>query len=134
MVLTPSAQNLQPPHSFKARGLSLSIQHRVSERGQSVHLIIASGGNAGLAAAWAAHHLRVKCTVYLTEGASQKTIDFLNKHTAEVVVHGTVYEEALRKAEEAAKTDPNASVYSPDSPPSAEADHRLGTKGHGTCV
>jgi L-serine/L-threonine ammonia-lyase len=76
------------------------VQHSVTTHGPSVHIIIASGGNAGLAAAWAAHVLRVRCTVFLPEGVSQPTIDFLKKQGAQVVIAGKSYLEALRKAEE----------------------------------
>ncbi|EIN07806.1 tryptophan synthase beta subunit-like PLP-dependent enzyme [Punctularia strigosozonata HHB-11173 SS5] len=96
--------------SFKARGISSFVQRSVATHGASVHIIIASGGNAGLAAAWAAHALMVRCTVFLPESASRETIDFLHKHGAEVVIEGKIFLEALAKAEEVARTEDNAVV------------------------
>ena len=73
-----------------------------------MHLIIASGGNAGLAAACAAHVLGVRCTVYLPTGVSAPTIDFMRKLGAEVVIRGSFYLEALRAAREAVDAEPKA--------------------------
>ena len=75
-----------------------------------MHLIIASGGNAGLAAAWAAKVLGVKCTVYLPHGVSQSTIDFMRKEGAEVVIEGHYYLQALQRAQQAVESEPNAYV------------------------
>ncbi|RPD65899.1 tryptophan synthase beta subunit-like PLP-dependent enzyme [Lentinus tigrinus ALCF2SS1-7] len=99
---------LQPPQSFKARGISHYAQHAVRTHGPGVHLIIASGGNAGLAAAWAAKVLGVKCTVYLPHGVSQSTIDFMRKEGAEVVIEGDYYLQALQRAQQAVEAEPNA--------------------------
>ncbi|KAI0720836.1 tryptophan synthase beta subunit-like PLP-dependent enzyme [Cerioporus squamosus] len=101
-------ETLQPPQSFKARGISHFAQHAVRTRGPGVHLLIASSGNAGLAAAWAAKALGVKCTVYLPHGVSQSTIDFMRKDGAEVVVEGSYYLEAYRRAQQAVEADPDA--------------------------
>ena len=76
--------------------------------GPGVHLIIASGGNAGLAAAWAAKVLGLKCTVFLPQLASPSTIDFLRKEGAKVVLEGTYYLDALRRAQQAVAADTNA--------------------------
>jgi L-serine/L-threonine ammonia-lyase len=103
-------QNLQPSQSFKYRGLSLFAQQSKEKHGPDVHLIIASGGNAGLAAACAANVLSVRCTVYITEGVSQKMHDFLRKELAEVVIVGKYYVQTLEQAEEAVKREENAYV------------------------
>ena len=73
-----------------------------------MHLIIASSGNAGIAAAWAARALGVKCTVYLPHGVSQSTIDFMRQDGAEVVVEGSYYQEALQCAQKAVAINPHA--------------------------
>ena len=73
-----------------------------------MHLIIASGGNAGLAAACAAHVLGVRCTVYLPHGVSQPTLDFLRKEGAEVIIQGNFYLEALRAAHKAVAAESKA--------------------------
>ncbi|KAI0670605.1 tryptophan synthase beta subunit-like PLP-dependent enzyme [Trametes maxima] len=101
-------ETLQPSQSFKHRGISFFAQNALRTHGPDVHLIIASGGNAGLAAACAAKVLKLRCTVYLPHGVSQSTIDFMRKEGAEVVVAGSYYLEALRRAEEAVQAEPKA--------------------------
>jgi len=63
-------------------------------------LVIASGGNAGLAAACAAKLLKVKCSVYLPEGATQRTLEVLRREQADVIVTGRFYAEALKVAKQ----------------------------------
>ncbi|KAI0646838.1 tryptophan synthase beta subunit-like PLP-dependent enzyme [Trametes meyenii] len=101
-------ETLQPSQSFKYRGISLFAQNALRTQGPDVHLIIASGGNAGLAAACAAKVLKLRCTVYLPHGVNQSTIDFMRKEGAEVVVAGNYYLQALEKAEEAVEAEPKA--------------------------
>ncbi|KIY65719.1 tryptophan synthase beta subunit-like PLP-dependent enzyme [Cylindrobasidium torrendii FP15055 ss-10] len=122
--------NLQPSHSFKHRGISLYIQRALAQHGSpsKLHAIIASGGNAGLAAATASAALGVRCTVFLPHGAAQRTIDLMRGQGAEVVVHGAAYIEAVRKAEEAVKLDPQHAVMVP-----AYDDATL-WEGHGSLV
>lgn len=83
-------------------------QHCKATRGDNVHLIMASGGNAGLAGACAANHLGLKCTVYLPEGTGQRMIDRLRKEKAEIVVFGKYYLEAAQEAQKAVHRDANA--------------------------
>ena len=66
------------------------------------------GLNAGLAAAWAAKVLGVKCTVYLPHGVSQSTIDFMRNEGAEVVIGGYRYLDALQHAQAAVEAESKA--------------------------
>lgn len=70
--------------------------------------MIASGGNAGLAAACAARILQVRCTVYIPEGVTESTLALLKQEETEVVVIGRFYAEALNAAKQVVKTDSNA--------------------------
>lgn len=101
-------QNLHPSHSFKYRGVSLFVQKSKEVHGPSVHLVIASGGNAGLAAACAARALEVKCSVFIPEGATQTTLDLLRREKAEVIVIGRHYAEALKAAKHAVDKETDA--------------------------
>ena len=91
------------------------IQRCKEKHGPAVNLIIASGGNAGLAAAFAAKAIEVRCTVFLPEGASQGTLGVLNGAGAKVIMVGKCYQQTLEHAKEAAASDSNAfepfSVY-----------------------
>ncbi|KAH9842922.1 tryptophan synthase beta subunit-like PLP-dependent enzyme [Rhodofomes roseus] len=99
---------LQPAQSFKSRGISYFVLHARRRHGPGVHVIIASGGNAGLAAACAAKALGLRCTVFLPEGVSASTVEFLKREGAEVVTAGKIYLDALRAAEKAVETQSNA--------------------------
>ncbi|KAF8627898.1 hypothetical protein AX15_004192 [Amanita polypyramis BW_CC] len=101
-------ENLHPSHSFKYRGVSHFVQRAKDKHSSSLHAIIASGGNAGLAAACAACALGVKCTVYLPLGAADTTLSFLLQQGARVVVTGAFYSETLAAAREAVEQDEHA--------------------------
>lgn len=101
-------QNLHPSHSFKYRGISHFIQQAKNKHGASLHAIIASGGNAGLAAACAARDLGVRCTVYLPKGAAEPTLRFLKQQNACVVIAGEIYSDALAVAKQALKRNEDA--------------------------
>ncbi|PCH38355.1 tryptophan synthase beta subunit-like PLP-dependent enzyme [Wolfiporia cocos MD-104 SS10] len=120
-------ENLHPSHSFKYRGISYFIQHAVREHGCGVHLIAASGGNAGLAVACAAKALGVRCTVFLPEGVSASTVDFMRAEGAEIIVGGKCYLQALNAAEDAVKASPLAFMV-------PAYDHPLLWEGHGSMI
>ena len=65
-----------------------------------MHLVVASGGNAGLAAACAARTLGLRCSVFLPEGVTKSTLQFLQGEEANVIVKGRHYAEALKAAQE----------------------------------
>ncbi|KZT11495.1 tryptophan synthase beta subunit-like PLP-dependent enzyme [Laetiporus sulphureus 93-53] len=120
-------ENLQPSQSFKYRGISYFIQDALRQHGPEVHLVIASGGNAGLAAACASKALGLRCTVYLPEGVGASTIQFMKREGAEIVTVGKFYLQALRKAEEVVKADPNAVMV-------PAYDEYLLWEGHGSMI
>jgi L-serine/L-threonine ammonia-lyase len=101
-------ENLQPSQSFKYRGISKFAQQCKDKHGSSVHLMIASGGNAGLAAAVVARVLGVKCTVFLPVNVSIDTQQALRKQGAEVVTIGEFYSQTLAALGDAVKKDANA--------------------------
>ncbi|KAG0701041.1 tryptophan synthase beta subunit-like PLP-dependent enzyme [Suillus ampliporus] len=110
-------ENLQPSQSFKYRGISKFAQKCKEKHGPSVHLMIASSGNAGLAAAVAARALRVKCTVFLPIDVSTDTQQALQKKGADIVRIGEIYSQTLAALRDAVKKDINGVlVPSYDSP------------------
>ncbi|MGV9820758.1 threonine/serine dehydratase [Nocardia xishanensis] len=87
---------LQHTGSFKARGAQNFLQaHReagsLPERG----VTIASGGNAGMACAWAARSQQVPATVFLPATAPPVKIDKLRGYGADVRLVGEQYADAL---------------------------------------
>ncbi|KAF8911945.1 tryptophan synthase beta subunit-like PLP-dependent enzyme [Gymnopilus junonius] len=106
-------ENLHPSYSFKYRGVSHFVRKAEEERGSDVHLVIASGGNAGLAAACAAKTLNLKCTVFIPEGISKSTLEILQREGAEVIVGGRQYSDALDSAKHLVTKDPLKAVMVP---------------------
>jgi threonine dehydratase len=85
-------EHLQLGGSFKARGMfnrmrSLPIP--------AAGVVVASGGNAGIAVAAAARALGARCEVFLPELASPAKQQVLAELGATVTVHGAAYADAL---------------------------------------
>lgn len=85
-------EQLQTSGSFKARGmLNRLLANLIPASG----VIVASGGNAGIATAAAAQALGVRCEVFVPTVCSPAKQARLRELGAEVVVTGAVYAEAL---------------------------------------
>lgn len=86
----------QPSGSFKLRGIGHLIASAVAQapEGHPVHVYSSSGGNAGLAAAYAAQAHGVPCTVVLPVTSKPAVIAKLQAVGATVVVHGSHWGEA----------------------------------------
>lgn len=86
-------EHLQVGGSFKARGMyNRLLAHDIPPAG----VIVASGGNAGIATAAAAQALGVRCEVFVPTVSSAMKQAKLRELGAEVVVTGAVYAEALQ--------------------------------------
>jgi threonine dehydratase len=84
--------NLQASGSFKARGMFNRMR---SQPIPAAGVIVASGGNAGIAVAFAARALGVACEVFVPELASLAKRQALAALGAQVVVGGAAYADAL---------------------------------------
>ncbi|KQT08970.1 threonine/serine dehydratase [Ramlibacter sp. Leaf400] len=85
-------EHLQTGGSFKARGMLYRLlSNPIPESG----VIVASGGNAGIATAAAARELGVHCEVFVPTVSSPAKQARLRELGAQVVVTGSVYAEAL---------------------------------------
>ncbi|MEV0220614.1 threonine/serine dehydratase [Streptomyces sp. NPDC050704] len=92
---------MQHTGSFKARGAQNFIQaHRDAGSLPAAGVTIASGGNAGLACAWAARLQGVTATVFLPATAPAVKVDRLRSYGADVRLVGTEYAEALAACED----------------------------------
>ena len=86
-------EHLQVGGSFKARGMFYRLlASPVPDSG----VIIASGGNAGIAVAAAAQALGVRCEVFVPEVSPEAKRARLRALGADVVVAGAAYAEALQ--------------------------------------
>ncbi|SFH75227.1 L-serine/L-threonine ammonia-lyase [Collimonas sp. OK307] len=89
-------ENTQPAGSFKLRGIGLLCQRAVA--GGASLLVCPSGGNAGFAAAFAGAALAVKTTIVVPETTAAEVCQRIRDIGAEVIVHGSVWDEANQLA------------------------------------
>jgi L-serine/L-threonine ammonia-lyase len=99
----------QPSGSYKLRGMGFKGKLAVA-RGRR-HFVASSGGNAGLAVAWAARALGVKATVVVPESTPPMARAAIAALGAAVEVHGSVYAEADGLAREMAAASPEGIEY-----------------------
>lgn len=83
---------LQPTGSFKNRGIGAACEHHAA-RGKR-RFVSSSGGNAGLAVAYAGRRLGIPVSVFVPESASETARALIREQGAEVVVHGASWQEA----------------------------------------
>ena len=93
---------LQHTGTFKARGAfnRLLSAREGGELDPGIGIVVASGGNAGLANAFAAHALGVPATVFVPTIASPTKLQRLREYGATVVARGTEYADAYDAAME----------------------------------
>lgn len=95
------AEFMQRCGVFKTRG-AFNRQLAARERGEldpGVGIVAASGGNAGLANAFAASQLGVPATVFVPESAPRVKVELLREYGATVVQRGSEYAEAYEAAQ-----------------------------------
>lgn len=83
---------LQPPGSFKIRGVGAACE--VHARAGKRRFICSSGGNAGLAMAFAGRQLGVPVTVVVPENTPGRAREALRREGADLRVHGAAWHEA----------------------------------------
>lgn len=83
---------LQPPGSFKIRGIGAACKHYAKQGAK--RFVSSSGGNAGLAVAYAGLHLSIPVTVVVPETTTERAKQLLKLEGAEVIVHGASWQEA----------------------------------------
>ena len=110
---------LQASGSFKARG-AMNKLSTLSAEGLAAGLITASGGNHGMAVAWAAANACIPATVYLPESTPAAKADALRALGAEVTIKGAVWDDANGAALAAAKSS-GANYVHPFSDPAVVA-------------
>ncbi|MFJ7197973.1 MULTISPECIES: threonine/serine dehydratase [unclassified Streptomyces] len=108
---------MQHTGSFKARGAQNFIQaHREAGTLPDAGVTIASGGNAGLACAWAAQQQGVRATVFLPSVAPAVKVAKLRGYGADVRLVGAEYAEALEACEEFAASSGALAAHAYDHP------------------
>ena len=108
---------MQYTGSFKARGAQNFLQaHRDAGTLPDTGVTIASGGNAGLACAWAARQQGVTATVFVPTTAPAVKVAKLRAYGAVVRLVGTEYAEALAACQEFADTTGALTSHAYDHP------------------
>ncbi|MFF4341910.1 serine/threonine dehydratase [Kitasatospora sp. NPDC001540] len=108
---------MQHTGSFKARGAANFLRaHREAGALPEAGVTIASGGNAGLACAWAARREGVRATVFLPENAPAVKVERLRGYGADVRLVGREYAQALAACEEFAATSGALASHAYDHP------------------
>lgn len=85
-------ETMQPTGSFKIRGIGLACQEFVRQGAR--RFVSSSGGNAGIAAAYAGRHLSVPVVVVVPETTTNRAKELIKNEGAEVIVHGASWHEA----------------------------------------
>ncbi|GAA4117924.1 pyridoxal-phosphate dependent enzyme [Aminobacter aganoensis] len=87
---------LQPPGSFKIRGIGAACEHHASSGKR--RFISSSGGNAGIAVAYAGRRLSIPVSVFVPETTTDRAKALIRQEGAEVIVHGASWQEANERA------------------------------------
>ncbi|KAG0224968.1 hypothetical protein BGW42_004731 [Actinomortierella wolfii] len=103
---------LQPSGSFKMRGLGHMCLKAYQHHGKDMHLVCSSGGNAGLAVAYAGRQLDCKTTIVVPQSTSLYMRNKLQTEGATVIVEGEAWDDADQLARSIVGQDPHG-VYIP---------------------
>ena len=108
-------ENYQPVGAFKVRGgINLISQLSPDERARGV--IAASTGNHGQSVAYAARLFQVKARIVVPEGANPGKVAAMQGMGAEVIFHGSIYDEAQLHCEALAQEHGYRYIYSGNEP------------------
>jgi len=111
--LTLKLEFIQHAGSFKARGAFANLLTRsIPASG----VVAASGGNHGVAVAYAARRLNVPAKIFVPTVASPAKVDRIRAYDADVVVTGDRYADALEASEDYATQSQAARIHAFDQP------------------
>lgn len=107
-------ESLQPTGSFKLRGIGRACEQARAAGARA--FVSSSGGNAGLAVAWAGRVLGVPTTVVVPRTTSARMIDKMRGEGATVTVHGGAWDDAHAEAMRLVDAEGGFYVHPFDSP------------------
>jgi L-serine/L-threonine ammonia-lyase len=114
---------VQPTGSFKIRGIGLACQEFLRQGAR--RFISSSGGNAGIAVAYAGRHLSLPVVVAVPETTTERAKALIQQEGAQVIVYGSSWQEANALAQGMVKeTDAFLHPF----------DHPLLWQGHATML
>ncbi|NXM03684.1 SDSL protein, partial [Tyrannus savana] len=107
-------ENVQPTGSFKIRGIGHLCQEAAKKGCR--RFVCSSGGNAGVAAAYAAKKLGLPITVVIPSSSGPIPKRKLEELGATVEVYGKAFDDANKRAQELLKTEGWVSIHPFDDP------------------
>ena len=107
-------ESLQPSGSFKIRGIGRACEEAKAAGARS--LVSSSGGNAGLAVAWAGRVLGVPVRVVVPRTTSTRMVGKMRDEGATVQVHGDAWDDAHAEALRVVESDGGFYVHPFDAP------------------
>ena len=97
-------ENLQATGAFKVRGATNTVLSLPEEeRGRGI--VAASGGNHGIAVAYAAFRTGVPARIYVPEIVNSKKLEQIRRWGGEVITIGKTWDDAQHQAEEVAEAE-----------------------------
>jgi threonine dehydratase len=111
--ITFKLEMLQHSGSFKARGAFANLLLR---KPSAAGVVAASGGNHGVAVAYAAHRLGIAATIFLPDITSPAKAERIGRYGARLVIAGERYADALAASETHVKETGAMAVHAFDQP------------------
>jgi threonine dehydratase len=108
-------ENHQPIGAFKVRG-GINLISQLTEDQKRRGVVTASTGNHGQSIAYASRIFGVKATVIVPEGANPIKVASIRNNGAEVIFHGTDFDDARLLCEQRATEEGLRYVHSGDEP------------------
>jgi L-serine/L-threonine ammonia-lyase len=112
---------MQPSGSFKIRGIGHACQHYAQKGFKK--FIACSGGNAGLAVAYAGRKLGIQVDVIVPSTTGKPIIQRMEAEGAKVQVYGNVFDEANQYAQKLVKEQSDAVYIHPFDDPLLHIGH-----------
>lgn len=108
-------ENYQPVGAFKVRG-GINIVSQLTPEERKVGVIGASTGNHGQSIAYASRLFKVKARIVVPEGANPGKVAAMEGMDAEVIFHGSNFDEAKAHCEQLAAENGYRYIHSGDEP------------------
>jgi len=107
-------ESLQPSGSFKNRGMGSACRRAVQQGAEKI--IASSGGNAGLAVAYAGRRLGVAVTIVVPESTGVRARELIAAQGASVRIHGAAWDDAHQFGLKLSREEQGAYVHPFDDP------------------
>src|SRR5687768_11628203 len=108
-------ENHLPIGAFKVRG-GINLAAQLSDDERAAGLIAASTGNHGQSVAYGARTFGVKAIICVPEGANPVKVDAMRRWGAEIIEHGSDFDDAREHCEKLAEQNGYRYVHSGNEP------------------